>query len=53
MGRLHSSREREKEVCAGAWAGMTKAGLGGDIKDQTERSPRGEEMGRGYCFLIQ
>lgn len=32
---------------------MTKAGPSGSIKDQPERSPRGEEMGKGQCLLIQ
>lgn len=53
MGGLYFSKGSKKEVCISAWARMTKAGLGGGTKDQSERSPRGEEMGREECFLIQ
>lgn len=53
MGGLYFSKGSKKEVCIGAWAGMTEAELGGGTKDQSERSPRVGEMGREQCFLIQ
>lgn len=53
MGGLYFSKESKKEVCVSACAGMTKAGLGGGTKDQSKRWPRGEEMGKEQCVLIQ
>lgn len=53
MGGLYFSKGSKKDVCVSACAGMTKAGLCGGTKDQSKRRPRGEEIGREQCFLIQ
>lgn len=50
MGGLHSSRGNKKEVCASAWAWVTKAGRGGGIKNKTEKPKKMKKWREGNVF---